>query len=135
VEYERVMKMPLIAIVDDDPSVREALDALLRSVGYDAEAFASGEAFLSSQLVDRVACVIVDMHMPGITGLEVLVRLVASGKPVSTILITAYPDDGVRAAALAAGATAYLCKPFSHDELIRCLHAKSRVGDAEGTAS
>ena len=130
-----MMKKPLIAIVDDDPSVREALDALLRSFGYDAEAFASGEAFLSSQLVERVACVIADIHMPGITGLEVHERLVASGKPVSTILITAYPDDGVRAAALAGGVTAYLRKPFSNDELIRCLHARSGVGAGEGMAS
>jgi FixJ family two-component response regulator len=129
------MKRPLIAIVDDDPSVREALDALLRSLGYDAEAFATGEAFLSSQLVERAACVIVDMHLPGITGLEVHERLVASGKPAFTILITAYPDDGVRAVALAAGATCYLRKPFSADELIRCLHAKSRVGDAGGVTS
>jgi FixJ family two-component response regulator len=126
------MGTPLIAIVDDDASVREALMALMRSLGYAAEAFACGEEFLGSQRAERVACLIADMQMPGITGLELHALLSSSGTPIPTILITAYPNDGIRHRALAAGAIGYFGKPFPEDELLRCLHSACHDGEPEG---
>jgi CheY-like chemotaxis protein len=119
---------PLIAIVDDDAAVREALEGLMRALGYDAEPFACGEDFLNSPLIERTACLIADVQMPGITGVELHRRLIASGQPVPTVLITAYPDDDIRARALAAGAICYLGKPFSEDELLRCLDSAFHRG-------
>jgi FixJ family two-component response regulator len=114
---------PLVVIVDDDVSVRHALRALMRSLGYRAETFARGEDFLQSQLIARTSCLIADVQLPGITGPELHARLISSGAPVPTLLITAYPDDGVRARALAAGAVGYLSKPFAEDQLLPYLHA------------
>ena len=114
---------PLISIVDDDESMREAIKGLMRSLGYRVEAVASAPEFLSSRNGRRAACVIADMQMPGMTGLELHQRLLASGKPIPTILITAYPDDGVRERALAAGVIGYLSKPFEQDDLLACIRA------------
>ena len=114
---------PLISIVDDDESMREAIKGLMRSLGYRVEAVASAQEFLSSRNGRRAACVIADMQMPGMTGLELHQRLLASGKPIPTILITAYPDNGVRQRALAAGVIGYLSKPFEQDDLLACIHS------------
>jgi FixJ family two-component response regulator len=111
----------LISIVDDDESVREAIKGLMSALGFTAEAFASGEEFLKSAHVHGTACLIVDMQMPGMTGLELHARLVASGRAIRTILITAYPDSRGRARALDAGITCYLTKPFSEDALLDCI--------------
>ena len=121
---------PLISIVEDDESVREAIKGLMRSLGYRVEAVASPQEFLSSRFVRRTSCLIADVQMPGMTGLELYQRLCTSGKPVPTILITAYPDDGVRERALAAGVIGYLSKPFEEDDLLACIrsaltHARS----------
>ena len=121
---------PLISIVDDDESMREAIKALMRSLGYRVEAVASAQEFLSSRHVRRTSCLITDMQMPGMTGLELYQRLSASGKPIPTILITAYPDNGVRERALAAGVIGYLSKPFEENDLLACIrsaltHARS----------
>ena len=121
---------PLISIVDDDDSVREAIKGLMRSLGYRVEALTSPQEFLSSRHVRRTSCLIADMQMPGMTGLELYQRLSTSGKPVPTILITAYPDDGVRERALAAGVIGYLSKPFDENDLLACIrsaltHARS----------
>ena len=112
----------MIAIVDDDVSVREALAGLVRSLGHGAVAFGRAEDLLAS---DRrgVACVIADVQMPGMTGPELHGRLVASGEPLPTILITAYPDEAARERALRAGVVCYLAKPFGEDELLACLHS------------
>ena len=91
---------PLISIIDDDESMREAIKGLMRSLGYRVEAVASAQEFLSSRHVRRTSCLIADMQMPGMTGLDLYQRLSTSGKPIPTILITAYPDDGVRERAL-----------------------------------
>jgi FixJ family two-component response regulator len=88
---------PLIAIVDDDASVREAMMSLMRALGFLVEAFACAEDFLKSDGVQRTACLIADVRMPGMSGLELYRRLAASGKPIPTVLITAHSDDGVRA--------------------------------------
>ena len=114
---------PLISIVDDDESMREAIKGLMRSLGYRVEALASAQEFLSSRHARRTSCVIADMQMPGMTGLELHRHLLASGKPIPTILITAYPDDGVRERALSAGVVGYLSKPFEEDDLLACIRS------------
>jgi len=114
---------PLISIIDDDESMREAIKGLMRSLGYRVEAVASAQEFLRSRFVRRTSCVIADMQMPGMTGLDLYQRLSTSGEPVPTILITAYPDDGVRERALAAGVVGYLSKPFEEDDLLACVRS------------
>ena len=113
--------VPLISIVDDDESVREATRGLVRSLGYLAAAFASAEEFLSSDRVNDTSCLISDVQMPGLNGVELQRRLIAEGRPVPTIFVTAYPDDRTRACVLSAGAVGYLCKPFREQSLIDCL--------------
>jgi FixJ family two-component response regulator len=112
---------PLVAIVDDDESIRVTLKDLLESAGLDAAAFASAEDFLDSGLLPGVSCAIADMRMPGMSGLALHEHLLASGSPIPTILMTAYPDEPVRARALKAGMVAYLIKPFTDDELLGCI--------------
>jgi len=114
-------KKKRISVVDDDKSVREAITGLMRSLGFVATAFHSGESFLSSNRRHSTACLIADMQMPGMTGLELHGRLAASGKPIPTILITAYHDERVRARALQAGVICYLAKPFDENELLACI--------------
>ena len=120
----------LISIVDDDEPVRKATARLVMSAGFRAETFASGEEFLNSCLNRFPSCLIVDMRMPGISGLQLYRRLVASGTPIPTIIITAYPDGRVRARALRAGIKCYLSKPFSADELIGCIRSAIPDGTA-----
>jgi FixJ family two-component response regulator len=115
------VKRHLIAIVDDDESVREATKGLIRSVGLAAEAFRSGEDFLRSPHLGRAACLVTDVNMPGMSGLDLHRRVATVGKGIPTILITAYPNDSVRARALSAGIICYLIKPFSEEELLRCI--------------
>lgn len=114
---------PVIAIVDDDRSVREALTSLVRSLGYAAIAFERAEDFLKSRRRRSVACVIADVQMPGMTGLELYDRLSASAKPIPTVLITAYPEDGARERALSAGVIGYLSKPFDEKDLLGCVRS------------
>ena len=101
-----------IAIVDDDELVREAMAGLMRSLGFSVNALSSGESFLGSSRLSCVCCLIADVQMPGMTGLELHQRLVGSGHAVPTILITAYVDEKVRAQALRAGVAGYLPKPI-----------------------
>ena len=119
----------MIAIVDDDQSVREALTSLVRSLGYIAMAFEGAEDLLKSKRRRSVSCLIADVQMPGMTGLELHNRLVASGEPIPTILITAFPDERARERALQAGVICYLTKPFSEDELLACI--RSTLGHPE----
>jgi FixJ family two-component response regulator len=112
-----------ISVVDDDESVREAVRGLLKSLGYSALAFASAEEFLNSRQVPRTSCLIADVQMPGMTGLELYRHLVALGKAIPTILITAYPDDSARERALAVGVVGYLSKPFDEDDLLACIRS------------
>jgi FixJ family two-component response regulator len=119
-------KKPLVAIVDDDESIRETTKDLLESAGLDAAAFASAEDFLASGLLASVSCAIADMRMPGMSGLALHERLLASGNAPPTILMTAYPDELVRARALKAGVVAYLIKPFTGDDLLGCVSSAVR---------
>jgi FixJ family two-component response regulator len=110
---------PLVAIIDDDESVSRSTKRLLRSVGIASDSFPSGEAFLQQRAVMpsfRPDCVILDVQMPGLNGLEVQRRLAGSGLPV--IFITAHDDAGVREQALAEGAVAFLRKPFDDEIFI-----------------
>jgi FixJ family two-component response regulator len=118
-----MQKKALIAIVDDDESVREAIKGLMKSLGLSAETFACAEDFLSSNDLPWTACLVADVQMPGMSGLELYRELVVKGKPIPTVLITAYPDDRLRAQALTAGVIAYLIKPFSEDDLLGCLRS------------
>jgi FixJ family two-component response regulator len=116
-----MLKEALISIVDDDASVREAMQALMKSLGFAAETFASAEEFLASDSRNQAVCLITDMQMPGLTGLGLYDRLLASGRPVPTIMITAYPDERVRARAMQAGVVCYLVKPFNESDLLACI--------------
>jgi len=107
----------LISIVDDDDDFREALAAFVRSLNYKVQTFGSGTDFLASPTVRNTACLIADIHMPTMTGVELHSRVVASGHAIPTILVTGYQDDGVRARALAGGVMSYLVKPFDNDVL------------------
>ena len=118
---------PLISVVDDDESMREAMGGLMKSLGYAAEAFASAEEFLSSRQVPRTSCLIADVQMPGMTGLELHRHLVASGNKIPTILITAFPDDSARQRALSDGVVCYLSKPFDENELLACIRSSITI--------
>ena len=113
----------LIAIVDDDHSVREALTSLVRSLGYAAVAFECAEHLLRSKGRHRLSCLIADVQMPGMSGLELHDRLVASGERIPMILITAFPDEKLRERALQAGVIGYLAKPFGEDDLLACIRS------------
>ena len=122
----------LVAIVDYDSSVREGLTDLLNSMGFHTETFRSAEEFLASILLARTACLITDGRMSGMTGFELHDRLVASGKRIPTILITAFPEETDRARALREGMYCYLPKPFNDNDLLGCLRsaiASNRRGD------
>ena len=106
------------AIVEDDQFLRASLGRLMRSSGYTVEAFASAAEFLALPHLDEFACLIADINMPGITGLDLFRRLMAAGRRIPTILITAYPDDAARTRALNDGALCYLTKPFVDDDLM-----------------
>lgn len=111
----------MISIVDDDESVRESTSSLVRSLGYRAAAFASAEAFLNSGCLDTTSCVITDIQMEGLSGVELQDRLAADGRDVPMIFITAFPDEQMEVRVIEAGAAGYLTKPFSDALLISCL--------------
>jgi len=111
----------LISIIDDDEDFREALQGLMTSMGFRVEAFSSALDFLARTNIRDTSCLIVDVHMPRMTGIELHRRLVESGYAIPTILITAYPDDSVRARALADGVICYLTKPCDEDALLGCV--------------
>jgi FixJ family two-component response regulator len=116
-------KLPLVAIIDDDASVRATTDSLVRSLGYTVYTFASAEEFLRSNLPDEISCVIADVQMPGMSGVELQAHLLTQRNHVPFIFVTAFPDERVRAKALRAGAICYLTKPFDGKSLIQGLRA------------
>ena len=113
--------IPTIAIVDDDEAVRASTSNLIRSHGLRADAFASGEELLRSHRIDDTCCVITDMQMPGMTGLELQRLLLARRCTMPVIFITAYPEERTRRDALAAGAVGFFSKPFDGTALIDCI--------------
>jgi FixJ family two-component response regulator len=116
-----VPQTPVIAIVDDDESFRQATISFIRSLGYSAAAFASADAFLDSKSVENTDCLITDVQMPGMSGIELQSRLIAQGHRVPVIFVTAFPETAARGHALRAGAIGFLGKPFADENLISCL--------------
>ena len=114
---------PIVAIVDDDDAVGNAIEVLMRSIGLVAQAFSSGEEFLRSPELSRTGCLVVDFDMPNMTGLDLHNNLSRLGKEIPTIMITAYPSDDIRARALQAGIIDYLPKPFDESDLLNCIQA------------
>jgi FixJ family two-component response regulator len=114
---------PLIAVVDDDEAIREALQSLLQSVGLRAEMFASAEDFWHAGQLQDTACLIVDVRMPRISGLEFQRQWAKAHCPIPIIFITAHGDEEMRAQALRAGAVDFLDKPFSDEVLLRAVQA------------
>lgn len=119
---------PVISIIDDDDSVRIATKNLVRSLGYEVNMFASAEAFLQSPKLTQCACVIADVQMPTMSGVELQYHLRELGHRVPFIFITAFPEARIRARALKDGAVAFLTKPFDGGLLIECLDAALEQG-------
>jgi FixJ family two-component response regulator len=113
--------IPLVAIVDDDESVRVTTDSFVRSLGYVVHTFSRAEELLRSNHLDEISCVIADVQMPGMNGVELQAHLRSEGSDFPFIFFTAFPDDRTRARALRAGAICYLTKPFDGDELVAAL--------------
>jgi FixJ family two-component response regulator len=116
-----VTVVPVVSIVDDDQSVRDGIVDLVRAMGFDAEAFERAQDFLQSSRVDSTSCLITDVRMPGMTGFELHDRLVASGKRIPTVVVTAFPKDADRVRAQQGGVICYLAKPFDESELAACI--------------
>ena len=112
----------IVMIVDDDESVRRAARRLIRSYGFAVETFVSADDFLASGRLSETACLVLDVQMPGLNGLELQSRLVAEGHQVAIIFITAFDDENARAQALKAGALSYLVKPFEEADLLNSIN-------------
>jgi FixJ family two-component response regulator len=112
-----------IAVVDDDASAREAMVDLIRAMGFMAVGFPSAASFLTSDAFTHACCLIVDMRMPGLSGLELCRRIAAAGRTLPTILVTAYPDEATRVLAQEIGVGFYLTKPCNPDELLQALRS------------
>jgi FixJ family two-component response regulator len=125
-----LFKSQLIAIVDDDESVRVATRHLVQALGFRTSAFASAEEFLHCPQVPEWSCVISDVNMPGLSGIELQRRLAAEGRRVPIIFVTAFPDKAVEERALKAGAIGFLSKPFDGHTLVECLERAFRGSES-----
>jgi FixJ family two-component response regulator len=125
-----ILKHTLVSIVDDNQPFRESLRKLVMLFGYTVESFPSAADFLASRLLPETACLVTDVHMPGMTGVELHRHLVDTGHAIPTILVTAYPDEVVRDRVLKEGVVCYLSKPVDDDDLERCLRSALRPGTA-----
>lgn len=123
-----MLNRTLISIVDDDRPYRESMQKLITLLGYSVEAFPSAADFLASYVLPETACLVADVNMPGMTGVELHRHLVDAGYAIPTILITAYPDEVVGDRALKDGVAFYLSKPVDDDYLERCLHSALQPG-------
>jgi FixJ family two-component response regulator len=121
----------MISIVDDDESVREATKGLVRSLGYAAATFCSAEEFLKSDRVSETSCLIADVQMPGMSGVDLQDRMIEEGFHTPVIFMTAFPEAKIRARVLQAGACGFLSKPFTEESLIECLD-KALTADDTG---
>jgi FixJ family two-component response regulator len=121
-------KRTLISIVEDDQPFRESMRKLVTLLGYNVEAFASAADFLKSPVVPETDCLVADVQMPGMTGVELHKRLIAAGHAIPTILVTAHPNEAVRNRALKDGVVCYLPKPVDDDHLERCLRSALQSG-------
>jgi FixJ family two-component response regulator len=123
-----MLKASLVSIVDDDQFFRESMRRLMRSLGYTVEAFRSPADFLASRRLGETACLIADVQMPGMTGIELYRSLIDAGRAVPTILVTAYPDEVDRSRALDDGVICYLRKPVDETRLLQCLRTALSPG-------
>ena len=121
-------KRTLISIVEDDQPFRDSMRKLVSLLGYTVEAFASPADFLKSPVVAETDCLLADVQMPGMTGVELHKHLVETGRAIPTILVTAYPNEAVRNRALKDGVVCYLPKPVDDDHLERCLRSALESG-------
>src|ERR1700726_3888722 len=119
-------KPSLVSVVEDDQHFRESMRRLLRSLGYPVEAFPSAADFLASPRLVETACLIADVNMPAMTGIELYRHLIEMGHAIPTILVTAFPDDDARSRALKEGVICYLRKPVDEEQLKRCLRTALR---------
>ena len=123
------MKKLLVSVVEDDRFFRDSMGRLMRSLGYTVEAFSSAADFLASPRLIETTCLIADVHMPAMTGIELCRHLIDAGHTIPTILVTAYPDEVDRARVLNDGVVCYLRKPVNEQHLKRCLHAALTSGE------
>ena len=124
------MKKVLFSVVDDDRFFRESMCRLMRSLGYTVDVFSSAAEFLASPRLAETACLITDIHMPAMTGLELYRRLIDTGHTIPTILVTAFPNDVDRARAQNDGVLCYLRKPVDEQHLTRCVRDALRSADS-----
>jgi FixJ family two-component response regulator len=117
------VKTKLIAIVDDDDLMRSALQGMMKAVGWPAQAFASAEEFLKSGQQNQIACLVTDIRMPGMSGLDLQAKLNAESCRIPIIFITAHGDEKMRMQALRAGAVEFLAKPFDEEALLESVRA------------
>jgi FixJ family two-component response regulator len=126
----RLHTVPVISIVDDDESVRTATASLVRSLGFTAHTFASAEEFLRSTHVEETSCLIADVKMPGVNGIELQSLVHAKGRRTPIVFITAFPEERIRVRAMRAGAIGFLSKPFGATALIKCLDLAFQTNDS-----
>jgi FixJ family two-component response regulator len=130
-----MLKRTLISIVEDDQPFRESMRKLMSVLGYTVEAFPSAASFLASPVLAETACLVADVHMPGMTGVELHKHLVDVGHRIPTILVTAYPDEMTQSRALKDGVLCYLSKPVDDDHLERCLRSALKSGRPDEESS
>lgn len=126
--WAEMTKRTLISVVEDDQPFRESMRKLMTALGYTVEAFSSAADFLASPILPATGCLVTDVQMPGMSGVELHRHLVDSGHVIPTILVTAYPDDITRNRALKDGVVCYLSKPVDDEHLERCLRSALESG-------
>jgi FixJ family two-component response regulator len=122
-------KTSLVSVVEDDRYFRDSMKRLMRSLDYNVETFPSAANFLASPRLVETTCLVTDVHMPAMTGIELYKHLIEAGYKIPTILVTAYPDDVERARALSDGVICYLRKPVEERHLTRCLREALELGE------
>jgi len=127
-EDEQLHDAPIISIIDDDESMRCAVKSLVTSLGFGAYTFASAEKFLQSPRLDDTSCLITDLQMPGLSGVELQKLLAAQGRRMPIIFMTAFPEERMRARAMEAGALGFLSKPFESETLIKLIGKAIEAG-------
>jgi len=131
IEDQQLQNSPLISIIDDDESMRCAVKSLVTSLGLNARTFASAEDFLRSPHVEHTSCLISDLQMPGLSGVELQKMLLAQGRHIPIIFMTAFPEERMRSRAIEAGALGFLSKPFESQMLINLIEKAIEIGRKE----
>ena len=130
VEDQQLQNAPIISIIDDDDSVRSSVRSLVRSLGLSARTFGSAEEFLQSPDLDDTSCLISDLQMPGLNGVELQRLLLAQGRRIPIIFVTAFPEERIRVRAMESGALGFLSKPFECQSLIKLIDKALATGRA-----